>query len=103
MPLLQARKTLDSDWPVILQTVSAISHSAQTVTFSNGLGTQSKDIEELPYEYLVLAPGSIARRLPISGAEDPAEGGFENVFTVRGITDIKKIDAGALSCFLHRG
>lgn len=44
--------------------------------------------DTLTYEKLILAPGGIPRRLPIEGAD------LENVFTLRGVEDAKKIDAG---------
>ncbi|KAI0784481.1 hypothetical protein C8Q75DRAFT_779093 [Abortiporus biennis] len=43
--------------------------------------------ESVPYETLVLATGGFARKLPIDGS------GLENVFTLRGVDDAKKIDA----------
>lgn len=76
------------------QTVTQVSLSAQTVTVNSGFGTQPKDIEEIAYEHLVLAPGAFPRRLPIDGAQDPSEGGKENIFTLRGVADVKRIDEG---------
>ena len=44
--------------------------------------------ERVPYESLVLATGGVPRRLPIAGKD------LSNVFTLRGVEDTKKIDAG---------
>lgn len=46
------------------------------------------DKDVLAYDKLVLATGSIARRIPIPGAD------LENVYTFRGIEDAQKVDAG---------
>lgn len=40
------------------------------------------------FDKLILATGGTPRRLPIEGAE------LENVYTFRGISDSKKVDAG---------
>ena len=44
--------------------------------------------ERVSYETLVLASGGTPRQLPIEGKE------LGNVFTLRGVDDAKKIDAG---------
>jgi NADPH-dependent 2,4-dienoyl-CoA reductase/sulfur reductase-like enzyme len=44
--------------------------------------------ETIPYDALILAPGGTPRRLPIEGAN------LDNVYTLRGIEDAKKVDAG---------
>ncbi|KAJ7056617.1 pyridine nucleotide-disulfide oxidoreductase-domain-containing protein [Mycena amicta] len=45
--------------------------------------------ETVAYEKLILAPGGEPRKLPIPGAD------AQNVFTLRGVEDAKKIDAAA--------
>lgn len=42
----------------------------------------------LPYEYLILASGSVPRRLPIEGTN------LSNVYTFRGVIDAARVDAG---------
>lgn len=44
------------------------------------------------FDKLILATGGTPRRLPIDGAE------LENVYTFRGISDSKKVDAGKRDC-----
>jgi NADPH-dependent 2,4-dienoyl-CoA reductase/sulfur reductase-like enzyme len=44
--------------------------------------------DTLPYQKLVIATGGTPRRLPIEN------GGLENVYTFRGISDSQKVDAG---------
>lgn len=44
--------------------------------------------ERVPYETLVLATGGTPRKLPIEGKD------ASNVFTLRGVEDAKRIDAG---------
>lgn len=44
--------------------------------------------ERVAYEILVLATGGTPRKLPIVGKD------LSNVFTLRGVDDAKKIDAG---------
>ena len=44
--------------------------------------------EKVPYDTLVLATGGTPRRLPIPGKD------LSNVYTLRGVEDTKKIDAG---------
>ncbi|EKM78680.1 hypothetical protein AGABI1DRAFT_85596 [Agaricus bisporus var. burnettii JB137-S8] len=61
--------------------VTSIDPKKKTVTIDNA--------DTLTYEKLILAPGGIPRRLPIEGAD------LENVFTLRGVEDAKKIDAAA--------
>lgn len=47
--------------------------------------------DTLIYDRLVLSTGGTSRRLPVPGAD------LENVYTLRGIEDSKKIDAGLSS------
>jgi apoptosis-inducing factor 3 len=79
---------LASVWHAHVQTATAISFSAQTVTINGGFGEHTKDVEEIGYDYLVLASGSNPRRLPV--IDDQGE--KENVFTLRGVKDTKRID-----------
>ena len=44
--------------------------------------------DAIHFDKLILATGGTPRRLPIEGAE------LENVYTFRGISDSKKVDAG---------
>jgi hypothetical protein len=81
------------------QMATAVSLSAQTVTINGGFGEHPKDFEEIEYDYLVLASGSNPRRLPIDGAQEPSQGGKENVFTLRGVKDAKQIDGGKVLSF----
>ena len=71
------------------------------VTLRTGVEVSSVDLaakevvagpnqERVAYETLVLATGGIPRRLPIPGKD------LSNVFTLRGVEDAKKIDAGKL-------
>lgn len=52
--------------------------------------------ERVPYETLVLATGGVSRKLPIEGKD------LSNVFTLRGVDDAKKIDAGMYKFFVVR-
>lgn len=61
--------------------VTSVDPAAKEVTLS---GAQQR----VPYETLVLATGGVPRRLPIDGKD------LSNVFTLRGVEDAKKIDAG---------
>jgi apoptosis-inducing factor 3 len=82
--------------------VKSISLPTQTVIVSNGFSTHLKDTEEIGFDHLVLAPGSFARRLPIEGAQEPKDGGKENVFTLRGVSDVRNIvdgETGSTLCF----
>jgi NAD(P)H-nitrite reductase large subunit len=63
------------------QTVTSVDAANKTVTLEDGKETTS-------YDALVLASGSVPRRLPIEG------GDLENVYTLRDVQDAKKIDAG---------
>ena len=69
------------------------------VTLRTGVEVSSVDLaakevvagpnqERVAYDALVLATGGIPRRLPIPGKD------LSNVFTLRGVEDAKKIDAG---------
>ena len=53
----------------------------KTVTLEDGK-------ETISYDALILASGSVPRRIPIEGGE------LENVYTLRNVQDAKKIDAG---------
>lgn len=61
--------------------MTSVDPSKKSVTLDSGK-------ETIPYDKLILAPGATPRRLPIEGAD------LENVFTLRGIEDAKKVDAG---------
>lgn len=60
--------------------VTAVSPGEKEVIIGSG--------QRVPYDTLVLATGGVPRRLPIDGAD------LANVFTLRGVDDTKKIDAG---------
>lgn len=60
--------------------VEAVDAPARSVRLTDGT--------TVPYETLVLATGGLPRRLPIEGAN------LSTVYTMRGIDDAKKIDAG---------
>lgn len=59
-----------------------------SIDVNNKLAVIGASNERVAYETLVLASGGTPRKLPIDGA------GLENVFTLRGVHDAKKIDAG---------
>ncbi|KAI9512976.1 flavoprotein [Russula earlei] len=61
-------------------TVTSVDTSNKTVTIENG-----KEI--LPYDTLILASGSVPRRLPIEGAD------LESVCTFRNVQDTQKIES----------
>ncbi len=66
---------------LFLQSVTKVDTTKQTVTTdANG---------EFKFDYLVLAPGSSPKRLPIEGAD------LQGVETLRGINDVQRIVAGA--------
>ncbi|PPQ99135.1 hypothetical protein CVT24_009325 [Panaeolus cyanescens] len=62
--------------------VTSIDTEKKTVTIGN-------NEETIPYDGLILATGSIPRKLPVEGAD------LENVYTFRGIDDAKRVDTSA--------
>ena len=67
--------------------MTSINHPAKEVIVGGS--------ERVPYETLVLATGGTPRKLPIEGNN------LSNVYTLRGVEDAKRIDAG-MSRFLER-
>jgi NADPH-dependent 2,4-dienoyl-CoA reductase/sulfur reductase-like enzyme len=65
------------------KTVTKVDPSAQTVTTESG--------DSIKYDYLVLAPGGMPRRLPIEGAS------LDGVLTLRGVQDAQKIVDGGFT------
>ena len=61
--------------------MTSVDTANKTVTLEDGK-------ETISYDALVLASGSVPRRLPIEGGE------LENVYTLRYVQDAKNIDAG---------
>lgn len=62
--------------------VTSVDLAAKAVVTASG--------EHVPYQTLILATGATPRKLPIEGKD------FSNVFTLRGVDDAKKIDAGKI-------
>ncbi|KIK10084.1 hypothetical protein K443DRAFT_81036 [Laccaria amethystina LaAM-08-1] len=62
--------------------VTAVDFEKKVVLLDDGKDT-------IPFDKLILATGGTPQRLPIEGAE------LENVYTFRGISDSKKVDAAA--------
>ena len=60
--------------------VTSVNLEAKSVVTTSG--------ERVPYQTLILATGGTPRKLPIPGKDS------SNVFTLRGVDDAKRIDAG---------
>ncbi|KAL1410632.1 Apoptosis-inducing factor 1 [Vanrija albida] len=74
-------EVLTNDFGVALQlgtSVTAVDTSAQTVTTDKG--------ETVKYDHLILAPGSIPKKIPIPGID------LEGVVTIRHTSDIKAVN-----------
>jgi heterodisulfide reductase subunit A-like polyferredoxin len=81
----RSEEELKGDFKVNLQLgteVTKIDRQNKTVETSKG--------DKVQYDKLVLAPGSVTKKLPIDGVD------LENIFTMRGLEDSQAIVAGEL-------
>jgi NAD(P)H-nitrite reductase large subunit len=79
----RSEEELKGDFKVNLQLgteVTKIDRQNKTVETSKG--------DKVQYDKLVLAPGSVTKKLPIDGVD------LENIFTLRGLEDSQAIVAG---------
>lgn len=82
------------EWRPAAELRSKYGVNLRTGTEVTGVDPSTKEVivgtsqERVPYEALILASGGVPRRLPIQGKD------LSNVFTLRGVEDAKKIDAG---------
>ncbi|THG96203.1 hypothetical protein EW026_g5580 [Hermanssonia centrifuga] len=75
---------LRSKYNVALRTGTEVT----SVELANKFVVIGSTNERVPYETLVLASGGTPRKLPVEGKD------LGNIFTLRGVDDAKKIDAG---------
>ena len=68
------------------QSATSINFSQKAVTLDGG--------ETIEYDKLIIATGGQPKILPIEGAKS------ENVYTLRGVEDTKKIDAGKCTHYI---
>jgi NADPH-dependent 2,4-dienoyl-CoA reductase/sulfur reductase-like enzyme len=65
------------------KSVTSVDFAKKEVILEGGKDT-------IVYDKLILAPGATPRKLPVPGVD------LENVYTVRGVENTKKVDAGEL-------
>lgn len=75
---------LQAKYGVVLRTGTEVT----AVDLENKAVVVGSSNERVTYESLILASGGTPRQLPVEGKE------LGNIFTMRGVEDAKKIDAG---------
>lgn len=80
----RSRAELQAKYGVVLRTGTEVT----AIDVANKVAVIGSSNERVAYETLVLASGGTPRQLPIEGKD------LGNIFTLRGVSDAKVIDAG---------